>query len=207
MEIAYRNLETAIKSLLNSSGLTNPIAEVVELGTAHFTTAHDLDIRNEGRVQQKDPLHTHTLENATHGNGGVETLAAHGNHNPLVGLDPLLITFLNAHPNPNRIAGIDGGEVVLEMFRFNFADKFLAFHRKRFNRVTVTVSAAVEGIQSPYTQGQNLREMDRWDSVDGLEGAFQPYKKPTEDHPIGKWTFGKWGRGSKPPSGCRLIRP
>ncbi|OCQ89514.1 hypothetical protein AMR42_13665 [Limnothrix sp. PR1529] len=106
-----RILLLAIEPFLDAGCLTNALTQVVQLGTTDFTTAHDFDIRDAGRMQQEHALYANTLEHPTHGDGFVNSAVAHRDDGAFVGLDALFAAFLDHNTNSNRVPDIKDGQV------------------------------------------------------------------------------------------------
>jgi hypothetical protein len=109
----------AIEPLFDAGCLTNALTQVVQLGTTDFTTTHNFDVGDAGRVEQEHALYADTLEYATHGNGFVNATVAHGDNGAFVGLDALFTTLLDHNTNPNRVAYIEDGQVGFELLGFD----------------------------------------------------------------------------------------
>jgi hypothetical protein len=79
-------------------------------------------------VQQENPLHANTLENAANSNGLIDSTVATSNDDPFVGLHPLLIALLDFDPYFDGVANVKFGQVALEVFSLNRAEYFLGVH-------------------------------------------------------------------------------
>ena len=126
--IPDRPLFFAVETLFDTGGLTNAIAQIVQLGATDFTATDDFDVGNTGGVQQENPLYAYPLEGATDGDGLVDTTVAHSDDGAFVGLNPLFTALLDHDADANGIANVDGGEIALELLFFNGANNCLGVH-------------------------------------------------------------------------------
>ena len=117
-----------IKALFDSSCFTNAITEVVQLSTADFTTAHNLNAGDTGGMEQKDSLDTNPLEGATDGDGLVNPTVAHCNNGAFVRLNPFFAALLDDDADANGVANVDCGKIALELLFFNGANNCLGVH-------------------------------------------------------------------------------
>ena len=109
-------------ALLNLSGLTGPLAEVVELGAAHNTMAHNFDPAYTGTVVRESPLDTDTVADAANGETLADAAALHLDNDALEVLEPLAVAFNDLDVYANGIADLELGEVCSELLFFELSD-------------------------------------------------------------------------------------
>src|SRR5690606_1983698 len=115
--LAHREL------FLDARGLARPVAQVVELGTAHIATALDDDGGDQGRVQLEGPLDALARGDLAHGERGIQATVATGNDHALVRLDPLARTLDDIDVHDDGIARREVGDVLAQ------AGDFLLFEQ------------------------------------------------------------------------------
>src|SRR4051794_6348082 len=108
--------ETALSLplFLDLRSLTDPVAEVVELGPPDVAPGHGLDASDDGRMDRKCPLDTDT---ETHFSDretfpGPTPLAA--DHDALEDLEPLTIALDHPDVHLQGVAGAEVGDVVAQ---------------------------------------------------------------------------------------------
>jgi hypothetical protein len=100
-------IESSIKTLFETSCLTNAIAQVVQLGTPHFASTEHFNAFDAGRVNQENPLYTHALESFPDGDVAVDPSSFDGDDHTFVGLSSLFTTFLDDHADLDSVADVD----------------------------------------------------------------------------------------------------
>jgi hypothetical protein len=117
-----RQLQSTANDLIfdSCSGLAFARTEVVELGTANGTLALHLNLRNTGRVDRENALHTLTVRNTTNSEVFINPSSLAANYDTGVNLDTLLVAFHYAGVDFDCIADIEGLEVGLELLGFDF---------------------------------------------------------------------------------------
>src|ERR1019366_5602191 len=94
---------------LDARGLAGHVAKIEQLRPTHAAAAHDGDLGEHRRVHREDALDAHTVRDLADrerlGDAGAATRDAHA----LEGLQTLLLTFLDAHVDAQRVAGAEGG--------------------------------------------------------------------------------------------------
>jgi hypothetical protein len=95
-------------------------AEVIQLRAANGTLALNLDLRDAGRVDWENTLHTLAVRNAANGEILIDARALAANHNAGINLDTLLVALNHAGVDFDGIADIEGLEVGFELFGFDF---------------------------------------------------------------------------------------
>src|ERR1035437_1994169 len=94
---------------LDARGLAGHVAEIEQLRPTHAAAAHDGDLGEHRRVHREDALDAHTVRDLADrerlGDAGAATRDAHA----LEGLQALLLTFLDAYVDAQRVAGAEGG--------------------------------------------------------------------------------------------------
>jgi hypothetical protein len=94
-----------MSALFQASSLAATIPQVVELGAADFSPAHDLDFLNTRASEQKCALYTDTMTgNAAHSEIGFVSAAAQTDHHTLDHLNTFTVTFNDAHMHLDGIS-------------------------------------------------------------------------------------------------------
>src|SRR5216684_349377 len=100
-------------TLANTRSLAAQLAKVVKLGAPYVTFLHDVDVIDYRRVQRKNPLYADAKTHLAHGDGLAHSAMLAGDNHALKSLQALFrLRFLDAHKNPNRIAGLKFRNVV-----------------------------------------------------------------------------------------------
>src|SRR5450759_971946 len=101
---------------LDARRLAGQVAQIVELGAAHTTPAHDIDVGEHGAVQREDALDADAVGDLADGERLADTDAAAGNAHSLERLDALLLPFLDAHVHANGITGAEHWKIAEPLF-------------------------------------------------------------------------------------------
>src|SRR5581483_5127612 len=89
---------------LDPGSLARQITQVVQLRTPDATAAFDGDVADRRAVGLEDALHALAMRNLAHGERGVQSAIADGNHDALVRLHALAIAFHDLHLHDHRVA-------------------------------------------------------------------------------------------------------
>jgi hypothetical protein len=122
------DLLVSIEALFDASGFAHPIAEIEKFSSSDSTTADDGNGVYLRRMKQEDPLYTYTLENATDGNGFIDTTMPSGNDDPFVGLNPFLVAFFDLYTDFNGVTNVNLGQVTFKVLCLNRSNNFLGVH-------------------------------------------------------------------------------
>src|SRR3989442_861478 len=96
--------------LLDARGLSDPIAEVVELGAPHVAARHNLDLGDDRRVLRERPFHADTEAHFPDRERLAYAAALDADHHALEHLDPLAGAFYDADVDLDGVAGSKVGE-------------------------------------------------------------------------------------------------
>src|SRR2546430_9162812 len=86
----------------------------VELGAAHATLAHQLDLGDRRRVQREDALDPDARRDLAHGERRIDPGTAAGDADALERLQALLVALADPHHHADRVARIERRKVGLE---------------------------------------------------------------------------------------------
>lgn len=90
--------------LFDTRRLTLSSSQVVQSGSANFTSSHNLDLLDAGRKQRKNTLNPHAVGYFTHGEGLTVRIAVLTlNDYALKLLDSLLVSFSDLYVDIHRI--------------------------------------------------------------------------------------------------------
>ena len=109
---------SAIEALLDSGGFAHALAQVEELGAAHFAAALHLDGGHLRAVDHEHPFNADALEDPAHGDGFVHAAVALGDHHTLVGLNTLFVALTDAHAHLHGVAHIDVRKIRFDLTLF-----------------------------------------------------------------------------------------
>jgi hypothetical protein len=107
----------------NPGSLTPETPEIVKLGPAHAAPADHFNALHRGGVEGEDPLHANTGRDLPDGEGLTHPTAPAGNANTLEGLDPLFLALTDAIENPDRIPGVELGDVLTKLLLYDFTQQ------------------------------------------------------------------------------------
>src|SRR5690606_38612727 len=100
---------------LEAGGLAAQLAQVVELGAAAASAAHDRDLADERRVDREDSLHALAEGDLPHGHGAACALAVlAGDDDALERLYARAVALRDLVVDPHGVAGVEVGDVVPE---------------------------------------------------------------------------------------------
>src|SRR5207248_1686529 len=100
-------------ALANTRCFAAQLAQVIKLGPAHVTLLHDVDMIDDRRVQRKNSLNPDAKTDFAHGDRLAHAAMFSGDDHAFKGLQTLFgFGFLDAHVNPDRVAGLKFGKVI-----------------------------------------------------------------------------------------------
>lgn len=100
--------------LADLCGLTAKLAQVVELGAANVTTANELDVVDDRRVDGELTLDAHLEGNLTDCEGFTDSVTATSDDDTLEDLDTASATFDDVYVNLDGVADSEVGDVALQ---------------------------------------------------------------------------------------------
>src|SRR5580704_675203 len=100
---------TGLKSdlLFDARGLAGPIAQVIQLGAPYAATTLDRDLADARAVNREGALDAFTVRHLAHRERGIEAAIAARNHDALIGLHPLAVSFDHLDLHHDRVAGLE----------------------------------------------------------------------------------------------------
>src|SRR5690349_20210047 len=104
-----RRIATDIAALGDTGGLTGPAAQVVKLGAAHGTAAHDLDLVDDRRIEREDALDALAERNLANSEAGSDALIGAGDAHALERLHAGAVAFDHLDADAKRVAGAEFG--------------------------------------------------------------------------------------------------
>lgn len=104
----------ATPAVTKTTGLTNAITQVVQLGTPSITTTNHFKLRDQRRMDRPSLLDTNFPNHATHGDVLVDATTLSANQSPLINLDALFVTFDNTKMDIDGVADIKARNIRLE---------------------------------------------------------------------------------------------
>ena len=114
-----------LQALLDLCALTDSFTEVVELCSAHFTSANRLDGDDGGRMHREDLLAAYAVGNSADGDGLVDAAMLLGNDGAFKSLVALAAAFLDTNGDTHGIADVECGQFGLHVL---FAENFDQIH-------------------------------------------------------------------------------
>src|SRR5688500_13899106 len=96
---------------LDARCLAGELAQVVQLRPAHATATHHLNVADHWAVHGKDALDANTVRNLADCERLADTTAAAGDAHAFERLNALLVTFLHAHIDAQRVARTEGRQI------------------------------------------------------------------------------------------------
>src|SRR5688572_13374805 len=112
-------LPTSI-ALANAGRLTAQTTQVVQLGPSNAAALDQVDVIDDGCMQRKDSLDTHTEARLSHGDRFARAAMLASNHDALERLQSFLgFRFLNSHVNADRIARLKLRNIFPQLGFFN----------------------------------------------------------------------------------------
>src|SRR5215471_2248820 len=106
----FRRLDAL--GLAQARGFALQLAQVEQLGPAHLAGAHDFHLVDHFGVEREDAFHALAKAHFAYGEAAATVALATGDDSALKGLYALLVAFLDADLDPDRVAGIDLGKVL-----------------------------------------------------------------------------------------------
>src|SRR2546430_5367503 len=100
--------------LADPRGFAGQSTQEVELGAAHATFAHQLDLRDRWRVQREDALDAHARRDLPDGERRVDPGTAAADADAFERLQPLLVALTYPYHHADGVARIERGDVGLE---------------------------------------------------------------------------------------------
>src|SRR3954452_3431608 len=100
--------------LLDLGGLAAQLAEVVQLGPAHVTAGHDLDLLDDRGVHREGPLDADAEAHLADGEGLPDAAALTADHGALEDLDAGTVALDDADVHLDGVAGTELGDVVAQ---------------------------------------------------------------------------------------------
>src|SRR5437868_6863921 len=101
---------------LDSSRLAGEMTEIVELRATDASAANDLNLGEHRAVDREDALDADAVGDLPHGEALAHTTPSTRNADALEGLNTLLLTFLDANVDAQRIAGAEGRNIAEPLF-------------------------------------------------------------------------------------------
>ena len=109
-------------TLLDLSGLTGPLTEVVQLRPADNAVANDLDPADAGAVVGESPLNANAVADSADCEALADTAALHLNHDTFEVLEPLAVAFNNLDEDANGVADLELGKICSKLLFFELTD-------------------------------------------------------------------------------------
>src|SRR5437899_2738338 len=107
-----RRLFAGLHLPLGDAGrLPAAVAQVIELGAADHAAALDLDGLDHRAHHREQPLDALAEADLAHGEALVDSLAAAGDADALIGLDALALAFLDLHVDAHGVARLEVGDL------------------------------------------------------------------------------------------------
>ena len=138
--------------LLDTSGLANPVSQVVELCPTDVTTSNDGDGLNDRRMQRKNALNANAEADLSYVESCSSPMAAASAYdNALESLDTFAPTFDNPDIDANRVSWGEDRNVVAQLCIFDLFDRVHGILRNETMRCRTAILAQPQ----PYrpTQG------------------------------------------------------
>ena len=107
-------------ALLDLSGLTNAITDVIELRTTDDAMTDYLDTTDGGAVIREGTLNADAVAHTTDGEGLADAAALHLDNDTLEILKTLTGTFDDLNVNADGVADLELGEICAELLFFEF---------------------------------------------------------------------------------------
>ena len=107
-------------ALLDLSGLTNAITDVIELRTTNNAMTNNIDMTDGGAVIGERALNADAVAHTTDGEGPAETAALHLDNDTLKVLKTLTGTFNDLNVYADGIADLKLGKIGTELLFFEF---------------------------------------------------------------------------------------
>lgn len=104
---------------LDPSCFTSEIAEEKETRASHPSPLHHLDFIQHGRVEREDAFYSDTVRYFPNRKAGSKPTLMPSYNNSFKDLNPFLVTFFDAHMDPNSIPGPELGQTHSYMFSFH----------------------------------------------------------------------------------------
>ena len=118
----------AATAVTKTTGLTNTIAEVVELRATSVTTTNNLELRDQRRVHGPCTLNAYVTNHATHGDVLVDATTLTRDQDPREDLDTLLIAFDDTDMHIHCVADVKARNIILELICVDRFDNLLVAH-------------------------------------------------------------------------------
>src|SRR6185436_8197127 len=134
--LLLRRFALAAGAFADAGRLAGALAQVVELGAAHFALALHLDRGDQRRVGLEGALDALARGDLAHDERGVEALVALGDHHALEGLRALALALDDVDVDDHRVAGREVGDFLLQPL-----DLFLLESLDQIHRITSVVRA------------------------------------------------------------------
>ena len=107
MSLSHFNYAAFLLELLfNLGSLTHAATQIVQLGAANLTVAHNLELRDVRGVYREGFLDAYTVGNTADGNRLVNAGVLLGNDDAFDNLNRLAVAFLNFRVSLNGIADL-----------------------------------------------------------------------------------------------------
>ena len=132
---------------LDTRRLAAAIAEVVQLGTTHVTTALHFDAGDQGAVGLECTFHAFAAGDLAHDKAAVQTTVALGNHHAFVGLHALAVTFDDVNVHNHGVAGSELRDVFAQASNFFLLKSLDQVHD--FLRDLASAGTGIGAIQIP----------------------------------------------------------
>ena len=126
------NRSLVAADVLDLGGLALQTAQVIELRTAHLTTADDLDMINAGRMQRERALYADAVADAANREGFAAGAVAAGDYSAFKRLKTFAVTFNNLYEHAQGVANVEVGPIGTELRLFDGLDDFAHFECSSF---------------------------------------------------------------------------
>ncbi len=103
---------------LNFGGLTDSVAQIVQLRSANLTFADQLNVIYTRAVNRERTLNANAVRNTANGERLADTAIALGNHGALKRLQTLARTFDNLDEHPNGITNVKMRHILAHLLHF-----------------------------------------------------------------------------------------
>jgi hypothetical protein len=109
------DLQKSVGALDEEGALADPLAEIVQLGTANLAFVGDFDFRNPGGVEGENPLDAFAIRNFAHRESGIHAGTTASQYDPSKNLDAFFAAFNNAAVHLHGVSDIELGNVLFQL--------------------------------------------------------------------------------------------
>ena len=114
--VVVSGIATRTLLLANPGGLARERAEIEELRAAHTPATHYNDLGDHRAVERENALDADAIGNLADRERRADSATTACNADAFKGLEAFLVTFTDAHVDPERVAGAEGGDRLHPLF-------------------------------------------------------------------------------------------